>query len=280
LLVLAGLAVLLIAFYAWWDWRGAPPRVNMPPPATVASGRPSSGTPPAPPSAPAVRYPVEPAPAASAAPLPSLDGSDLEFARLMEGLVGRQGLAQLRMTGFVRNFVATVDNLPRTHASSSVWPVNPTPARFSVIEDGGRSVISPDNELRYAPFVLMVEAADMERAVALYRWAYPLFQQAYEELGFPGRHFNDRLVEVIDHLLAAPEPAGQVPVELVKVEGPMQLTRPWVHYVFADPQLESLSAGQKIMVRVGPVQERRLKVQLRKLRAALTRPPAPASAPR
>jgi hypothetical protein len=276
-LALAGLAVLAIALYAWWDWRGAPPRVTMPPPATVASGPVAQVAPPAPPSAPAVRYPIEPAPAA---PLPTLDGSDLEFARLMEGLVGRQGLAQLRMTGFVRNFVATVDNLPRTHASSSVWPLNPTPARSSVIDDGGRSVISPDNELRYAPFVLMVEAADMERAVALYRWAYPLFQQAYEELGYPGRHFNDRLVEVIDHLLAAPEPPGQVPVELVKVEGPTQLARPWVHYVFADPQLESLSAGQKIMVRVGPVQERRLKVQLRKLRAALTRPPAPASAPR
>jgi len=87
-----------------------------------------------------------------------------------------------------------------------------------------------------------------------------LFQQAYEDLGYPGRFFNDRLVEVIDHLLAAPEP-----------QGPIQLVQPKVFYQFADARLEDLSAGQKLLIRMGPANERSLKAKLRDLRAELVR---------
>ena len=38
----------------------------------------------------------------------------------------------------------------------------------------------------------------------MYKQYYPLFQQAYVDLGYPEGYFNDRLVEVIDHLLATP----------------------------------------------------------------------------
>lgn len=43
------------------------------------------------------------------------------------------------------------------------------------------------------------------KAVALYCSPYPLFQQAYEVLGFPGKYFNDRLVaklQVVRRLMA------------------------------------------------------------------------------
>lgn len=271
LIALAGVAA--IAAYAWWSWNGphrtAEAPASVAPPAAAPAPAASAVA-----SAPAVRYPVE-APA-SAPALPALDESDLELARLLEGPMGREGMAQLRMSGFVRNVVATVDNLARTHASAHAWPVVPTSGHFSLAENAGRTVIGPDNELRYAPFVLAVESADLPALVRLYRATYPLFQQAYEELGYPGRHFNDRLVEVIDHLLAAPEPAGPAEVEPVRVEGSTPLARPWQHHVFVDPQLESLSAGQKILVRVGPVNERRLKARLRELRSALVASPAAA----
>jgi len=268
LLLIALAGVLAIAAYAWWVWRGPQPPVTATPvPAPVASApavveRKQAGP-------PAVMYPVESMPA-SAEALPSLDESDLELARLLEGLLGREGLAQLRTTGFVRRCVATVDNLTRTHAPAHLWPVNPAAGRFSTSEQGGQVVISADNELRYIPFVLLLESADVTRSVALYRSMYPLLQQAYEELGYPGRYFNDRLVEVIDHLIAAPELTSPVLIEPVTVRGPMQLARPWVHYAFADPELESLSAGQKMMVRAGVVNERRLKAKLAEFRAALT----------
>jgi hypothetical protein len=96
--------------------------------------------------------------------------------------------------------------------------------------------------------------------VALYVRFYPLFQQAYKELGYPDRHFNDRAVEVIDHLLAAPE-----------VAGPVALGKPWVMWEYADPALEARSAGQKALIRMGPDNARRLKAKLREIRRQVTR---------
>jgi len=147
-----------------------------------------------------------------------------------------------------------------------MWPVRTTPGRFSVEAAGNGQVISAKNAARYTPFVALVDSVDAGRAVALYQRLYPLFQRAYEELGYPGKYFNDRLVVVIDLLLATPEPSGPLQVELPKVEGPLKPTRPWVLYRFSDPALEGLSSGQKILLRVGRDNERRLKAKLAEVR--------------
>ena len=99
---------------------------------------------------------------------------------------------------------------------------------------------------------------DSAALVAAYVRLYPLFQRAYEELGYPGRHFNDRLVECIDHLLAAPEAAP-----------PVKLLQPKVLYEFADTDLETRSAGQKILVRMGAANAARVKAKLREIRSSL-----------
>lgn len=67
----------------------------------------------------------------------------------------------------------------------------------------------------------------------------------------------------------AAEPAVKHPVQLTEVKGSVPSVRPWVRYEFVDPALEALPAGQKIMLRVGPVNERRLKARLTELRRAL-----------
>ena len=204
--------------------------------------------------------------------LPALEGSDDHVARALSELLGSRDVAAfLQMDGLVRRVVATVDNLGREHAPARLWPVNPTPERFAVEEEGTVQTIASGNAARYGAMVRWIESVDMERAVALYARLYPLFQQAYEELGYPGRYFNDRLVAVIDHLLQAPEPASPVAVRLTEVKGDVPSTRPWVRYEFADPQLQSLSSGQKIMVRVGLENERRLKVRLKVLRGLVAK---------
>jgi hypothetical protein len=156
--------------------------------------------------------------------------------------------------------VATIDNLTREHAPASAWPVQPTGQRF-ITEgpQGGTQTIAATNAARYNGIVLLAGSVDPAKAAAVYAKLYPLFQQAYEELGYPGRYFNDRLIAVIDHLLQAPEPSGPVQVRLVEVKGEVPSTRPWVRYEYVDPKLESLSSGQKIMVRLGPENERKVK---------------------
>ena len=80
---------------------------------------------------------------------------------------------------------------------------------------------------------------------------------------------------VIDHLLATPNAPELIALTLVDVKGEVPSERPWVRYEFANPALESASAGQKIMLRVGAVNQRRLKAQLLALRAELVRQAQP-----
>ncbi|MDP9901379.1 DUF3014 domain-containing protein [Variovorax ginsengisoli] len=274
--LLAVLLMLLVGGGAWWWYRSQTVPQSVPP--TVATDAPAD-MPPAPAPAPATaasgpRNPVD-AIALPESALPALADADARVTTLLDELLGSKQVASfLQVDGFVRRFVATVDNLARSPAPSRLWPVQPAPQRFMVQGDASNPTIHPDNGARYTGFVLFAESIDMARAAKLYARLYPLFQQAYEELGYPGRYFNDRLVAVIDHLLQAPEPEGLVPVTLPEVKGEMQLTRPWAHYEFTDPQLEALSSGQKIMVRVGLVNERRLKAQLREFRSHVATNPA------
>jgi hypothetical protein len=268
-LAIAFAAVLLVlgGVLYYWNTRDAQrPPAPLPPPAEapVASSAPETK--------PAIEYPIEaPADAESHGPLPPLARADEVVRKTLVDWLGKDAIVSfLQLDDFVRHVVATTDNLGRSHAAPRLWPVNPIPGKFNVIRGGEDQLIAPGNAERYAPFVVFVESIDTKRAVDLYvRW-YPWFQQAYEELGYPGRHFNDRLVNVIDRLIATPVPEKPLAVTLTDVKGPIASTRPWVRYEFADPALESLSAGQKMLLRVGPTNQRRLQAKLVDFRRQLT----------
>lgn len=260
---LIGLAALVVAAaIAAWLMRGGPEApvapATAPPP--VAPQAPAAALPvPAPP--PAIQYPV-------AAPEAALRTEDIPQALVQ--LLGADAVRTFLQTAdFPRRVAATVDSLGREHAPVAAWPVQPIPGAFSVEERPDGPVIAAGNAARYTPFVQFVASVDAGRAVALYRRMYPLLQAAYRELGFGDRYLNDRVMAVIDLMLAAPEPAEPPQLQLTEVKGPVPSTRPWVRYQYADPQLESLAAGQKILVRVGLANERILKGKLRELRKLL-----------
>lgn len=268
-LLLAGLAG------AWWRWQHAPPPAVAAPPPPAAAASPAVAA--ASVAAPAVQYPIESIEAAASAPapLPPLGESDAAAKEALVALLGRDPVLRLlQVDDFVRRVVATVDNLARERATSRLWPVQPAPGRLLLVERADGPSLADGNAERYTPFVKLVESLDTDRAVALYVRLYPLFQQAYEELGYPGRYFNDRLVEVIDVMLRTPEPVGPVLLTLPEIQGPYASKRPWVRYRYADPALESLSAGQKMLLRMGPANAGRLKARLRALRERVARRPA------
>lgn len=191
-------------------------------------------------------------------------------ASLIELFGRRAVLASFQLGDFANRFVATVDNLGRDHAPAGRWPVNPTPGHFTVEHRGGATFIASDNALRYAGFVQLMESAEARSIASTYQSLYPRFQKAFEEQGFPGRNFNDRVVEVIDQLLATPVPSDPIRVRLPEINGPMRPDRPWVLYQIEDSALNSLKAGQRILLRMGPVNERRIKKTLSELRPLLT----------
>lgn len=258
--LLAGAMVLLLAAgAAWWFW-GQAPETPAVPPAAVATAEPPAAAPAAEPTGP--QNPVDTLQPPDAA-LPALAAADTHVSDALAALLGRETVSKFLQTdGFVRRVVATVDNLARPQAAARLWPVHPTPPRFLVEGPANAPTIAAANAKRYGALLTVAEAVPMQGLATLYARLYPLFQQAYEELGYPKGYFNDRLVAVLDHLQQAPEPPGPLRVQLTEVKGEIADPRPWVRYEFTDPELQSLSSGQKILVRMGPANERRAKALL------------------
>jgi hypothetical protein len=212
----------------------------------------------APTAEPAVRYPVA-TDEQSAPLLPPLAESDSAIIDGLVALFAQTPPEILHLKDIVHRLVATVDNLPRDYVAPQLMPVR-TATGLPIMDNiGGNLVLSPRNAARYQTYVQLAHAVPTDALVALYARFYPLFQEEYEKLGFPGKHFNDRAVAVIDHLLATPE-----------VPEPLVLTQPGVLYEFADPKLNTLSAGQKILLRIGKANRDKLKSKLQELRQALT----------
>lgn len=209
------------------------------------------------PDEPEIRHPVPLMPAEK--PLPALDTSDATMRNSLAELLPDDALIKLPvLKDFLRRVVATIDNLPRRSAAPRLWPLKPAPGQFKVSGNEEHPAIAADNSARYAVYVRLAEAIDSAKLAAVYFHYYPLLQQAYRDLGYPKGHFNDRLVQVIDHLLEAPE-----------LQEPVALVRPKVFYLYADPDLESRSAGQKLLMRTGAENARRVKAKLREIRGEI-----------
>jgi hypothetical protein len=209
------------------------------------------------PEEPAIKHPVTAVEMPE--PLPALNESDQPMLNALEGLIGKESVAQSVVTNqLVRHIVVTIDNLPNEKVAERLRPVRPAPGTFAVSGPEEAPVLDPANYERYEPLVRMLTSVDSQRLIAVYTRHYPLFQEAYESLGHPPEYFNDRLIEVIDHLLATPD-----------LEGPIALAQPNVLYEFADPQLEATSAGQKALIRMGSGNATAVKEKLRELRSAL-----------
>jgi hypothetical protein len=245
-LVLLVVALAVGGWYGYRQWQSS----LRPPPAPMATT-----TPPVEPAEPAIRHPLPEDPAQDAGPVTPEALRD-ELYRLTD----RRTLdSLLHMDDFVRRSVATVDNLPRETVAMQVRAFKGVPGQLRVAGPEDALVLDAANYRRYAPLVKLFDSLDPKQATAVFIRFYPLFQAQYRELGYPNRYFNDRLVAAIDDLLTAPVPTG-----------PVKLVQPEVLYRFADPDLERLSAGQKLMIRMGPENAARVKEKLRLVRRELT----------
>jgi len=250
-------AVVLIAAGTWYYLQSRhaatpPTAATVPPPAQPRES-----------AEPAIQHPVPAGEGASKAPLPTLADSDPVINEALGQLVGAAAMKDYWLPdGVVRRIVVTVDNLPRPKAAVQKRPTGTVAGAIMVDGDELHATLDPRNFVRYQPWVAVIDRLDMRQLAGAYLHFYPLLQQAYQDLGYPNGYFNDRLVQVIDHLLATPQPAQ-----------PIALVRPNVMYTYADPGLESRSAGQKLLIRMGPDNAAVIKAKLTELRAAVTTAP-------
>ena len=192
-------------------------------------------------------------------PLPPLDDLDGYLRLELVSIFGDALDALLARETLIDRFVATIDSLPRSHVAERIRPLGRIDGTFTVdSSDDDSLVLSPANFERYTFLVEMIRFADVDDVIDTYRRFYPLFQESYVKLGYPDGYFNDRLIEVIDHLLETPTPVQ-----------PIRLTRPHVLYEYADADLEALSSGQKLLLRMGDQHADELRQVLADFRAQI-----------
>ncbi|MDH5327088.1 MAG: DUF3014 domain-containing protein [Gammaproteobacteria bacterium] len=175
-------------------------------------------------------------------PLPNLADSDPVVQRALATVVPKPDfLSHLVLKDIISRFVVSIDNLPEKSLPGRFRLLKPAPGAFTALRNGNQIQTDPANVQRYDAYIAALKSLNMRALLLTYVSLYPLFQEAYEELGYPDRYFNNRLVEVIGHLLEAPE-----------IAYPVALVQPKVFYQYANPRYENLSSGQKMLLRLGP----------------------------
>ena len=191
--------------------------------------------------------------------LPLVQESDQSIQTALKGLLSEESTNNLfYMENFIQKLVATIDNLPEKRLPRAHLPIRPPGGKFLVAGTPESPQASSRNYKRYNATLLLFEAIDTDLAIKVYVYFYPLFQTAYEQLGYKNAYFNDRLVYVIDHLIETPN-----------LPDPIPLAQPAVLYTYADPNLEKRSAGQKLLLRLGHNQRSRVLKLLNRYRQKL-----------
>ena len=202
----------------------------------------------------AIDLPVEEeADAKPAFVLPLLNNSDQLIRDGIVSLTRHEGINRwLSPNEIVRKFVAFVDGVANGQAPKDpvrvLAPQEPFLAR-QISEDVYE--LDEASYARYNSFVEIVVSMDARRTAEFYYLVSPLLKESYSELGYPDKNFDDSVFRAIGRLLETP----------VLTE-PIRLVRPVVMYEYEDKKLESLSAAQKQMVRMGPKNTRRLQAKL------------------
>jgi hypothetical protein len=192
--------------------------------------------------------------------LPTLNNSDtfvFEGLRAMQN--GASVLRLLAQDQIVRKFVVFVENISRGEfpqtglpyrALGEEMPVRNIDENFFVMEDSAHA--------RFDEIVQTFVSLDTDAAVTLYRALSPLFQQAYAEIGFRNVSFDETLRLSINNI-----------VRTTNMEGPYQLVKPSVMYLYADASIENLQEVHKQLLRIGPDNTIILKAKLREFASQL-----------
>jgi hypothetical protein len=196
------------------------------------------------------------------ADLPSLDSSDAFLRKLAGSLSSNPAWSKWLLTDrLARRLVASTDNVAEGRSPKAHLGVVAPSGEFKANERGDAATVDPASYRRYDVVAGVIASLDVKGAAKLYQETRPLFADAYKELGYPDRNFDDTLAKAIRQLLATPEPAGGLALK--------PAVKSWK---LEDPTLEGLTPAQKHLLRMGPENEKKIKQKLRELAEALNLP--------
>lgn len=188
--------------------------------------------------------------------LPLLDDSDSLIRDGAVSLIRHEGInGWLAPSQLIRKYVAFVDNVARGQvAKEPVRQLTPEGPFLVKKIDENTFELDPVSYERYNMVADVAASVDARRAAEFYHLLRPLIQDAYAELGYGDKSFDDVMFEAIGRLLETPV-----------IEEPILLVQPVVMYKYQDDKLESLSPVQKQLIRMGPRNTRLLQNKMREI---------------
>ena len=186
--------------------------------------------------------------------LPTLTDSDPFVFETLQTLQNGMALVNaLAEDQIVRKFVVFVENISRGEFPQTGLPYKGLGQEMPVSEiDDNLFVMDQVAHSRFDQVVSTFVETDTDSAVIIYQMLLPLFQQAYAEIGFRNVSFDETLRAAINNVLRT-----------TNMEGPYQLVKPSVMYLYADSSVENLAEVHKQLLRVGPDNTSALKAKLR-----------------
>ncbi|MCG7563490.1 DUF3014 domain-containing protein [Pseudoalteromonas sp. McH1-42] len=193
------------------------------------------------------------------APLPSLDDSDVALSEQISNYLNDTAMDLVVTEDMIRRSVVFVDNLAQGKVAKKHFPVSKPKDSFMVIEDD-IIITDPNSFERYTPYVNMLNAMSTAQLVRTYNKFRPLIGEAYEEIGYDSGEFDLTLQEALGELLETPIPETSLP-----------LLQESVTYKYAYAEWEQLSDAQKLFLRMGPENMKKMKKRLQDLKVALAK---------
>ena len=186
--------------------------------------------------------------------LPTLTDSDPFVFETLQTLQNGMALVNaLAEDQIVRKFVVFVENISRGEFPQTGLPYKGLGQEMPVSEiDDNLFVMDQVAHSRFDQVVGTFVETDTDSAVIIYQKLLPLFQQAYAEIGFRNVSFDETLRAAINNVLRT-----------TNMEGPYQLVKPSVMYLYADSSIENLAEVHKQLLRIGPDNTSALKAKLR-----------------
>ena len=186
--------------------------------------------------------------------LPTLTDSDPFVFETLQTLQNGMALVNaLAEDQIVRKFVVFVENISRGEFPQTGLPYKGLGQEMPVSEiDDNLFVMDQVAHSRFDQVVSTFVETDTDSAVIIYHMLSPLFQQAYAEIGFRNVSFDETLRAAINNVLRT-----------TNMEGPYQLVKPSVMYLYADSSVENLAEVHKQLLRIGPDNTSALKAKLR-----------------
>lgn len=199
--------------------------------------------------------------------LPPLNESDSSLKEKIASLSGGSSvLALLVDSELIRKTVRAVHGLSEGWVVKEYRPLHSPKGSLAVVETGALTenklkvyTISSANYRRYEKYMSMLTRFSPESAAQVYVHFYPLFEQAYGELGLREGSFQEATKTAINRILAS-----------TVLSRNTTLVQPSVMYTFADPEMESLSSLDKLKLRLGAENEAELQAWVKRFLAQIS----------